>query len=576
VRPSSLARAILLTLAVGGFAGRALHTAAVYNHTFDEPTQIASGLELLQYGIFQIHVDVPPLAKLAIAAPVFLEGTRLEHPPRRNHEEDVTDLLYAGNHYWRTLRSARAMATLVGIGVLLLIYAIAKPLFGPWPAAVAVAVASVSPGLLSAASIANSDMMGVLTMLLALLAWRRLLERGGGLVPTALFALALSAAILAKLSALPFLAFSLPVMTVWLLRRRVMEPFRAPGRWLRAHGREVALAAAIVPMTLWAGYGFHRAPVVGPEQAARIAMTLEPHSHAAAERFRQLATEDMPLGGFVRGMGFASNIARAGPPAYLMGRYSLHGWPYYFLVTLALKVPIGILAVTLLSLALALKRRERPVAREVLLLGLLVAAILASVARAGVNAGHRHIIVVEALFALAAAGGLALALEEAGRRRTIALTVVCLCVGAGALSSLRAHPDALGYTNAFAGAEPDWWFVDSNIDWGQDLERLRRWLDAHGVREPIHLAYFGTADPARHGIDFVPLAPGEAATGWLAVSVHYQRGMFGAGLGHFGSEIERNGYAWLLRLTPETEIGTSIRVYRVPSSPQPLTSSHAN
>jgi hypothetical protein len=266
-------------------------------------------------------------------------------------------------------------------------------------------------------------------------------------------------------------------------------------------------------------------------------------------------------------MATAARIASQGHPAYLMGQRSLQGWPHYFLVTLALKVPIGVLAAVLLALALAVRMRREPVAREVLLLALLAAAILASVARAGVNAGHRHIVVVEALFALMAAGGVALAPSERGRLKHIALAAFALCLGTGALSSLRVHPDALGYTNSFAGAEPDWWFVDSNLDWGQDLERLRQWLDDHGVKEPIRLAYFGSADPARHGIKFQSLAAGEKATGWVAVSVHYERGMAGSGIGKLGSEIEQNGYASLLRRRPEAQVGTSIRVYHLSPTP---------
>ncbi len=566
-KAASLARTAIVLLAIGAFASRALDTAAVYNHTVDEPTQIASGLELLQFGTFQLHLDVPPLAKLAMAAPVFLEGARLESPPRRGHLEDATDFLYSGGRYWRTLRTARAMSTLMGVGVLLLVREIATHLFGPWPGVVALVVASVSPGLVTAASIANSDILGVLTMLWALVAWRSLLLRGGGWKPAAWFALALSAAILAKLSALPFLAFSLPVMTVWMLGREAIEPFSAPVRWLRAHGRDVLLVAMFVPVLLWAAFGLKCAAPVGAEEAQRMGAEIETHSQALAEQIQELASTKLPLGSFLRGMGVASTIARRGHPAYLMGQHSLHGWPQYFLTTLALKVPVGILAAVLLALGLAVSKRATPPAREVLLLALLAAAILASVARAGVAAGHRHIVVVEALFALVAAGGVALALADAGRRRAVLLGVFSVCLGAGAVSSLRAHPDALGYTNAFAGAEPDWWFADSNLDWGQDLERLGTWLKERGVDEPIHLAYFGTAYPERHGIRFVPLAPGEAASGWVAVSVQYERGMYGSGIGNFGTKLEQNGFDWLLRLKPETMIGTSIRVYHVPSTP---------
>jgi hypothetical protein len=257
-----------------------------------------------------------------------------------------------------------------------------------------------------------------------------------------------------------------------------------------------------------------------------------------------------------------------------MGQHSLHGWPHYFLVTLALKVPIGILVAVLLALGLALRRRRETVAREVLLLVLLAAAMVASVVHVGINAGHRHIVVVEALFALAAGGGVLLALTELGWLRRIAVAVFAICLGAAGLSSARVHPDALGYTNAFAGPEPDWWFVDSNLDWGQDLERLRRWLDDHGIKEPIRLAYFGSADPAHHGINFQRLAPGEKTSGWVFVSVHYQRGMAGAGIGKLGSETERNGYVSLLQLRPETRIGTSIRGYHL--SPASMARSSAS
>lgn len=50
--------------------------------------------------------------------------------------------------------------------------------------------------------------------------------------------------------------------------------------------------------------------------------------------------------------------------------------------------------------------------------------------------------------------------------------------------------------------------VDANLDWGQDLGRLRDWLDARGIVEPINLSYFGMADPLYHGIAHVNLPGG--------------------------------------------------------------------
>ncbi len=59
------------------------------------------------------------------------------------------------------------------------------------------------------------------------------------------------------------------------------------------------------------------------------------------------------------------------------------------------------------------------------------------------------------------------------------------------------HPHYLAYFNAFAGG-PDRGashLIDSNLDWGQDLVGLRRWLATHRPGERVGLAYFGQINP---------------------------------------------------------------------------------
>jgi hypothetical protein len=141
--------------------------------------------------------------------------------------------------------------------------------------------------------------------------------------------------------------------------------------------------------------------------------------------------------------------------------------------------------------------------------------------------------------------------------------MVC-ALAAGVIASIRAHPDALGYTNLLAGPDPSWWFVDSNLDWGQDLERLHGELASRGVKGEIWLDYFGMAEPARHGIRSRPLPAGTRVSGWIAASVHYLRGMRTAGVGHLPEPSERSADAWLLELTPVARVGTSILLYYVP------------
>src|SRR5439155_5938092 len=59
----------------------------------------------------------------------------------------------------------------------------------------------------------------------------------------------------------------------------------------------------------------------------------------------------------------------------------------------------------------------------------------------------------------------------------------------------------LSYFNELVGGPREgWrWLVDSNLDWGQDMKRLARYLAARG-EPPVKLAYFGLGDPSRYGI----------------------------------------------------------------------------
>jgi hypothetical protein len=124
--------------------------------------------------------------------------------------------------------------------------------------------------------------------------------------------------------------------------------------------------------------------------------------------------------------------------------------------------------------------------------------------------------------------------------------------GWAVVESARAHPDYLPYFNALAGGAPERFQGDSDFDWGQDLERLRRRLRERGVEE-ISIAYFGTADLEHAGLPrFRDLrlrqdAPGE----WVAVSIRLQ-------------VIVPRGWSfdWLREYELVETVGKTIRLYR--------------
>jgi hypothetical protein len=122
------------------------------------------------------------------------------------------------------------------------------------------------------------------------------------------------------------------------------------------------------------------------------------------------------------------------------------------------------------------------------------------------NIGHRHLLpVYPALYILA--GGSAAWLNP--RHRIGAVTVGGLLAWWVA-ESARSYPHDLAYFNQVVGRREAYkHLIDSNLDWGQDLPSLSRWLDAHNPpgpgRRTVYLAYFGSGSASYYGIRAVGL-----------------------------------------------------------------------
>jgi hypothetical protein len=145
-----------------------------------------------------------------------------------------------------------------------------------------------------------------------------------------------------------------------------------------------------------------------------------------------------------------------------------------------------------------------------------------------------------------------------------ALTTACaLWFGA---RSLLAYPDYLAHFNELAGGPRGGmrYLGDSNLDWGQDLARLKPWMEEHGV-ERIKLGYFGTALPEYYGLPFT----------WLP-SVGFRNDRAGERVIHEGDYLavsatclqgfyfpDMSQYSFLERFEPIDHIGHSIYLYHI-------------
>src|ERR1019366_8645731 len=132
---------------------------------------------------------------------------------------------------------------------------------------------------------------------------------------------------------------------------------------------------------------------------------------------------------------------------------------------------------------------------DLLIMSLFGLVYLAFAVQSRYAIGERHILPLYP-FALLIAGGV----WEHARRYRAAMIVIVLALCLNAADALRYAPAYLSYFNLLVKPVNSWRLLtDSNLDWGQGLLALRDYQQQH-PEEVLHLAYFGSVEPALYGI----------------------------------------------------------------------------
>ncbi|MBE2220677.1 MAG: phospholipid carrier-dependent glycosyltransferase, partial [Anaerolineae bacterium] len=258
-----------------------------------------------------------------------------------------------------------------------------------------------------------------------------------------------------------------------------------------------------------------------------------------------------------------------GHAAFLLGELRTTGWWYYFPLIFVIKTPLVTQVLLLFSLVLLLIKRQF---RWQLLWPLLLAGgIFSAGLTSRVNIGYRYLLpMLPFLFVvmgqLAVTGYLK---NKAGQLFVIASILILTLV------SFNAHPHYLAYFNSLAGGSDNGWriAVDSNIGWGQDIQRLGEYMVEQEL-ETINVAAFGLSSLNDYGIqgkdlnfpvksekladEFYPNWP---APGVYAISVTELFGIY---------SLEPERYHWFLERTPDEKVGYSLFVYDVVAEGAPV------
>jgi len=528
----------ILLLLIGIGMLRITDTYHTLSQTIDEPAHLASGLQWLDTGEYTYNRMHPPLSRAFVALGPYLDGVRSlsrPHPITAGNDE-----LHSRGNYWRTLTLARlGILPFFLLGVLAT-WSLTRALYGPAPALVAAGVFTLLPPVLAHAGLATTDLAVTAMMPVVLLAGMRWLDRPDR-DATVVLGVACGVAVLLKFSVLVFVPACLLVM---LAAKLVIEPGSSGAkleRWRRLELPTLGVIG-IAFLVVWAGYRFS----VGSLDSIEMGGLVSP----ALARVRIL-----PAPEFWHGIAILTVYREGNLPSYALGEVTPGGAWYFFLLALGVKTPLAFIPVALLGAVVTVQQAWKHRLWQLAAPMACALAMLGSVMISKMAFGSRHILpIYPVLSAMASVGALTLWYLD---RRRIGRAIVA-ALGAWLLfASLRAHPDYLSDFNEVAAGRPEYFLVNSDLDWGQDIGRLGDTLRARRIDSvTVYLAGFHDVrvlGPIKHVNRQVWFPVAHPATGWVAVSAFplYQ--------------IPR--IAWLENLRPVTRIGRSIYLYYIPPSP---------
>ncbi len=524
------------------------------SNTWDEPAHILSGYAHITDGMDYISpLNHPAFGRMLTGVlPALFLNLDFDNKVMPEQAKDSGFFPYSvkflyGNNVKGGLILFLSRLPNILIGALLGIYIFlwSEELWGLRGGYLSLFLYSLSPTILSNASLATTDMPIAAFFFISSYYLFRLAKDGPN---------AKGIAIAAILTALAFASKHTAFLLLSVVAIAMAEGFRK-GPFIRTALYYFSFALIIYAL-IWAIYGF------------RFHSASPSYSPLYWDRFA--SSGFMPLFDFLRGIKFLPEAylysvagvlmgAGSGKAAFLMGRYSVEGWWYYFPVAFLIKTPIPVIIFLIASLLFIPKKSGL---KEVFLYIIFPAALVFIImSMQKVNIGIRHILpVYPFIFTLI---GFAPNIRTQSRR--LAAAVFYGCVIWYIYSAASIFPHDLAYFNEFIGGPKNGYkyLVDSNLDWGQDLAGVKEYMDEKKI-DKIKLAYFGLSDPGYFHIDydylpsFIIIDPQNVNAevplkGYFAVSATMLQGVY---------LPDRDFYKIFRDSQPIDTIGYSIFIYR--------------
>lgn len=484
---------------------------------WDEGDHLFTGYMMWKHDDFGLNPEHPPLVKLMAALPLLHMQLRV---PELQHRQFKLEAFLDGRNFaaWNydkgILFRARLAVSVFALLLALLIFFAAREMFGNAAGFIALTLFVFDPNFLAHGALVTTD-VGVSCFLFgSVYCFYRYVKEPS--VPRLLVAgLVTGLAFASKHTGILLLPMLLALVICECLRRD------AGGRRVRTFARLTGSFIATVLIgfaVLWAFYGFrYSARPAGFSLHPPLATYLQQISKPFEARILGTAAHLHLLPeSYLFGMAdiqFVDDIYTT----YFFGKIYPHGTWLYFPGVLLIKSTLPFLILGIATVILIATRRFQ-CWRELLFLTVPPAIYLAVAMSSNMNIGVRHILPMYAFLYVLVAGAAVTLIHRNGRW----VYVVALLLAWQAFEAVHVYPAYMAYANEAWGGPADTrkYLSDSNVDWGQQLIAVKRYLDEHQITK-CWFVYFpeGAVDPAPYGIpcNFLPTTD---TLWWLNVPLH--------------------------------------------------------
>lgn len=488
---------------------------STYNHvspTSDEAAHVATGMEWLEKGTYQFEYLHPPLARIAIALPLYLRGVRmapeilqLQCPPflffvqlfkesqRLPRMQQTTPRCLGMADFSLLLRNPdRSMSVadltanmiLVRVPILLFyvmsiigIYLYGALLHSQAVGAIGASLFALSPTVMAHAGVATTDMAFAGAFIFVnyiFLLWIR--NRNTATMIACMIALGIG--LLTKISAIIFFPICFIVTIGYMLYRRDITWHELVSQAFLVQSVKIIVGAGFI---IWGAYRFSVGAIshifygAEPWVSALPAGTLQDMLQVL------IHSQIVPFPEFFNGILDAIYKNERGHASYILGKQLLHqGVWYFFPVAIWMKSTFPFIVATIAGGGLIVYATVKKPAHTWLLVPLLCTSlILAMLMNSDINIGVRHVLHIYSFMALFA-GYTIYKLWQSSYMlcKGAAVTIMVFHLA----STAMAYPNYLAYFNITAGKNPENILVDSDLDWGQDAKHLAIKLQELGIK----------------------------------------------------------------------------------------------